>query len=122
VTKEAVEKARGGGGPTLIEAVTYRIGAHSSSDDPTRYRSTEEVEQWKQRDPIERFRKYLREKNLWTEEFEARIQSELDEQIGQAIKEAEAAPAPSVETIFEDVYAQMPWHLRQQLDSLIRRP
>lgn len=122
VTREAVEKARVGGGPTLIEAVTYRIGAHSSSDDPTRYRSKEEVEEWKRRDPIERFKKYLREKNIWTEEFEAQLQSELNDQIGQAVQEAEAAPSPPVETIFEDVYAQMPWHLRQQFDSLKSLP
>lgn len=121
VTKEAVEQARSGGGPTLTEAVTYRIGAHSSSDDPTRYRSSEEVEAWKQRDPVERFKQYLKEKNIWTEEFEAQLQDELNERISQAIKEAEAAPAPSVETIFEDVYAQTPWHLRQQLDSLKNR-
>ncbi len=122
VTREAVEKARAGGGPTLIEAVTYRIGAHSSSDDPTRYRSNEEVEEWKRRDPIERFKKYLREKNIWTEEFEAQLQSEFNEQISQAIQETEAAPSPASETIFADVYAQMPWHLRQQLDALENLP
>lgn len=122
VTREAVEKARAGGGPTLIEAVTYRIGAHSSSDDPTRYRSNEEVEEWKRRDPLERFKKYLREKNIWTEEFEAQLQGALNEQISQAVQEAEAAPSPPVKTIFEDVYAQMPWHLRQQFDALKSLP
>ncbi len=118
VTKEAVEKARSGGGPTLIEAVTYRIGAHSSSDDPTRYRSNEEVEQWEKRDPIAYFQQYLQEKKIWSEELERNLQDELNEQIGQAVQEVEAAPSPPVETIFEDVYAQMPWHLRQQLDLL----
>src|SRR5207249_5328224 len=59
VTKAAADKARSGGGPTMIEAVTYRMGPHSSSDDPTRYRSKDEVDTWAKRDPIERVRKYV---------------------------------------------------------------
>src|SRR5438105_5718753 len=70
VTKAAVDKARGGGGPTLIEALTYRMGPHSSSDDPTRYRSKDEVEAWARRDPIDRMRKYLELKGLWSKDRE----------------------------------------------------
>ncbi len=120
VTKEAVEKARGGGGPTLIEAVTYRIGAHSSSDDPTRYRSSEEVERWKERDPLERFKKYLQEKKIWSEEWQSELEAQMNEEISQAIKEVEAAPPLTLEAIFTDVYREMPWHLQQQLDALQR--
>ncbi len=118
VAREAVEKARAGGGPTLIEAVTYRLEGHSSSDDPTRYRDEEEVQEWKKRDPIERFRKYLEREGLWNARKEAQLQEELNMQITQAIKEAEAAPLPSVESLFEDVYAEMPTHLKEQLAYL----
>jgi pyruvate dehydrogenase E1 component alpha subunit len=118
VTQEAVEKARAGGGPTLIEAITYRLEGHSSSDDPTRYRDGEEVQEWKKRDPLERFRKYLEIQGLWDARKEAQLQEELNLKITQAIQEAEAAPPPPIESLFEDVYAEMPLHLREQLRYL----
>lgn len=118
VVREAVDRARAGGGPTLIEAVTYRLEGHSSSDDPTRYRDEKEVQEWKKRDPIERFRKYLEREGLWNARKEAQLQEELNRQITQAIKEAEASPPPSVESLFEDVYAEMPPHLQEQLAYL----
>src|SRR5260370_14837586 len=65
---EAVDRARRGQGPTLIEAETYRLGAHSSSDDPTRYRDSREVEQWKARDPIEQFKARMIQRKLWSQE------------------------------------------------------
>ena len=118
VTKEAVEKARSGGGPTLIEAVTYRIGGHSTADDPTRYRDEREVAEWKKRDPIERFKLYLKKKGIWDQKYEEQLQAEIEQEISQAIKEAEAAPPPAPQTLFEDVYKEMPWHLKEQLDNL----
>ena len=66
-TKEAVERARSGGGPTLIEAYTYRLGAHTTSDDPTKYRQDEEVEQWQVKDPIRRMKAYLTKRGVWSE-------------------------------------------------------
>ncbi len=70
-TKEAIERAREGGGPTLIEAYTYRLGAHTTSDDPTKYREDEEVEKWKEKDPILRFKKISKKnKGILTEEWE----------------------------------------------------
>ena len=83
--KEAVEKARKGEGPTLIEAVTYRLGPHSSSDDPTRYRTKEELEAWQRRDPIIRFRRYLEKKGLWSESDEKRAQDDTNREIDEAI-------------------------------------
>jgi pyruvate dehydrogenase E1 component alpha subunit/2-oxoisovalerate dehydrogenase E1 component alpha subunit len=120
VAKAAVEKARSGSGPTLIEAITYRMEGHSSSDDPTRYRDEQEVKEWKKRDPIERFRKYLNLQSLWSTRKEAQLQEELNMQIAQAIQEAEAAPLPALESLFEDVYAEMPPHLKEQLAYLRR--
>src|SRR3982751_6624143 len=75
--KAAVDKARAGGGPTLVECETYRIGAHSSSDDPTRYRDEREVETWRKRDPIEAFRARLVAANLWTEAKDADLREKL---------------------------------------------
>ncbi len=116
-TSKAADKARGGGGPTLIECITYRLESHSTSDDWTRYRTSEEVEEWKKQDPILRFQTYLREKGLLDEKEDATIQAEIDAQIAAAVKEAEAAPQPSVESMFEDVYSEMPWNLKEQLES-----
>ncbi len=121
-SQQAVDRARAGEGPTLIEAVTYRIGAHSSSDDPTRYRSEEEVEKWRQRDPLDRYKHYLKQRAIWTPAFENQLQDELNTQITQAIAEAEAAPPLTIDSLFADVYKEMPWHLREQLDTLKQTP
>jgi pyruvate dehydrogenase E1 component alpha subunit/2-oxoisovalerate dehydrogenase E1 component alpha subunit len=118
--QQAVDRARTGGGPTLIEAVTYRIGAHSSSDDPSRYRSEEEVEKWRKRDPVDRYKNYLKQRHIWSQEFESQILEELNTKITQAINEAESAPTLTLDSLFEDVYAELPWHLREQLESLKR--
>lgn len=119
-TREAVARARAGEGPTLIEAETYRMGAHSSSDDPTRYRDEAEVEVWRARDPIERLRQALVERNVWDAEREAALKAELADEVGKAVREAEAFGPPAVESLFEDLYTELPWHLREQRDELVR--
>lgn len=120
VTKEAVDHARGGGGPTLIEAVTYRIGGHSSSDDPTRYRDESEVEEWQDRDPITRLRKHLEAAELWDDSKQDALENELNDEISAAIREAEAAEPPPIESIFEDVYADLTPNLKEQSEYLKR--
>jgi pyruvate dehydrogenase E1 component alpha subunit len=117
-TKEAVDKARKGGGPTLIEAVTYRMGPHSSSDDPKRYRTEEELAEWQKRDPLVRFRKYLEKKGVWSEAEEKKAQDDANRELDEAIAYAEKLPKPALETLFTDVYAEMPWHLEEQLRQL----
>lgn len=117
--KEAVDRARAGEGPTFIEAVTYRIGAHSSSDDPTRYRDPKEVEIWKARDPLERYTRFLLEHDYMTESEMDEVRGELSREIAVAVKEAESMPPPERDTLFDDVYAQMPWHLREQREELL---
>ncbi len=117
-TKEAVEKARKGGGPTLIEAVTYRMGPHSSSDDPKRYIAEQELEEWQKRDPITRFRRYLEKKQIWSETDEKKAQEEVNRELDEAIAYAEQIPRPALETLFTDVYAEIPWHLEEQLHEL----
>ena len=119
VTREAVERARRGEGPTLIEAFTYRMGPHSTSDDPTRYRPPAEIEEWKKKDPIDRFRLYLQRKGLLTAENDERIRKQIEEQVDVQVKEAEKVPPPQVQTLIEGVYAQIHWILREQMDELL---
>ncbi len=122
VIKDAVDRARAGEGATFIEALTYRIGPHSSSDDPTRYRSEEEVETWRKRDPIKRFENYLRNATLLDDARLAEIEKGIDAQISAAIVEVEKFPLPARETLFTDVFAQTPRHLREQQEELQKLP
>ena len=112
---EAVERARSGGGPTLIESVTFRMGGHSSSDDPTRYRDATLVELWEKRDPVARFSAWLRGKGLLTDALVEQWTREINDEISAAVTAAEALPPPGIETIFTDVYAEMPPHLVEQM-------
>jgi len=114
-TRDAVERARSGGGPTLLEAVTYRLGPHSSSDDPSRYREEAEVAPWRARDPLVVFRRYLERAATWDDAREAALEQEIGDEITRAVAEAERAPPPGRETLFTDVYADLPWNLREQM-------
>lgn len=114
-TRRAVERARAGEGPTLVEAVTFRMGGHSSSDDPTRYREAERVAEWERRDPIVRFRAHLRERGLVGDGDEEAWTVEMNDEVGAAVREAEALPPPALETLFADVYANMPAHIEEQM-------
>jgi pyruvate dehydrogenase E1 component alpha subunit len=117
--KEAVDRARSGGGPSFVEALTYRMGPHSSSDDPKRYRPAAEEEEWKRKDPIDRFRKYLQKQGIWTEAFEKETWDQAREAVNAAVKEVEKAGPPAVHTMFEEVYKEMPAELAEQRDGLI---
>jgi pyruvate dehydrogenase E1 component alpha subunit len=119
VVGEAVERARKGGGPTLVEGVTYRHGAHSTSDDDTRYREAREAEAWRRRDPIDRFQRYLRARRLWDDAKEATLQQSVAARVQEAVADAEAAPPPLLESLFDDVYQDLPWHLQEQRQDLV---
>ena len=114
--RRAVDKARSGEGPTLVDCVTFRMGGHSSSDDPTRYREAALVAEWERRDPVTRLRAFLTQRGLLKAGDEEAWVSEINEEISAAVKAAEALPPPPVESIFSDVYATMPAHLREQMD------
>jgi pyruvate dehydrogenase E1 component alpha subunit len=122
VLGDAFAKARSGGGPTFVESVTYRIGAHSTSDDPTRYRSEAEVEAWKKKDPLDRLRKHLVGKGLLDDARDAELEKELQEEISPAIKKVEELPPPSRATMFDDVYATPTWNLVEQRELLEKMP
>ncbi len=119
VAKAAVERARKGDGPTLIETVTYRMASHSSSDDASRYRDAKEYEAWKKKDPIARFQLYLKHKKLWSEAFEQETVEAAKAQIAEAVEAAEARENPGVQTLFEDVYMNLTPQLRAQREELL---
>jgi pyruvate dehydrogenase E1 component alpha subunit len=124
VTDQAVKKAKSPGEderrPTLIEAVQYRFGAHTTADDPTVYRDEEEVERWKARDPIPRMETFLLETGRIDREGVEAVGDRVEEEVADAIDAAEAAPSPEPEEIFAHVYEGMPRRLEQQLDYLER--
>jgi 2-oxoisovalerate dehydrogenase E1 component subunit alpha len=113
VTAEAAKRAREGGGPTLIEAITYRMGPHTTSDDPTRYRDAAEVESWRARDPIDRVRAYL-ERESYDPGFFAEVDREAEE-LGASVRAAcLAIPEPDLAAWFDNVYAEQTGELRSQ--------
>lgn len=114
-TNQALEKARSGKGPTFLECFTYRVGDHTTSDDASRYRSQQEVDEWKRKDPIERLRKYMETKGLWTKDYEDILRKDFEEQVGHAINEAESRSPQALEDIFNYMYAKMPARLAEQL-------
>jgi TPP-dependent pyruvate/acetoin dehydrogenase alpha subunit len=121
-SREAYARARAGEGPTLIELFTYRAGPHSSSDDPTRYRGNE-AESWlsEDKDPIARARRYMQSLGIWTEAYENQVWEEARTRINLATSEAEATAEPSWDSLFEDVYAELPPALIRQRDELIEK-
>ncbi|MFO0571528.1 MAG: thiamine pyrophosphate-dependent dehydrogenase E1 component subunit alpha [Polyangiaceae bacterium] len=122
VTREAVRRAAEGQGATLIEAITYRMGGHSTSDDPTRYRDKALLEPWSDRDPLGRLRGYLDRQGLFPEAEELKFRSEVDARLKEAVDVAEKTHTPALETLFDDVYASLPWHLEEQKAELLAGP
>nr|PZN23394.1 MAG: 3-methyl-2-oxobutanoate dehydrogenase [Pseudomonadota bacterium] len=120
--RKALERGIRGQGATLIEAITYRMGGHSTSDDPNRYRGSEVLEPWASRDPIGRVRAYLEKRELWDGAAEERLIAEIDKEFREAVAVAERTPLPPLESMFEDVYERPPWHLLEQRAQLLNGP
>ncbi|MBA3397870.1 MAG: thiamine pyrophosphate-dependent dehydrogenase E1 component subunit alpha [Deltaproteobacteria bacterium] len=119
VASEAIERARAGEGPTLIEALTYRVQGHSSSDDPSVYRDPKEPEIWEKKDPLNRLRGYLRHKGMWNEARETELSAQYNQEITDALAASDGKHAPPIESIFDDVYEELPWNLREQREYLM---
>jgi len=123
--KWAAERARSNGGPTLIEFFTYRAEGHSTSDDPSGYRPTNEAKLWPLGDPIERLKAHLLAIGEWDEERHAAMIAECDAAVRAAQKESEKIGIlpqqgkDNIETMFDDVYAEVPWHLTEQRDAAL---
>jgi len=120
VAQWATARARRNLGPTLVEYVTYRVGAHSTSDDPSAYRPKTESETWPLGDPVMRLKNHLIARELWSEERHRQAEAEVLDDVISAQKEAErrgtlhSGGRPSAREMFEGVFAEMPPHLRRQ--------
>jgi pyruvate dehydrogenase E1 component alpha subunit len=118
-THKAVERARAGGGPTLIEACTYRVSFHNTSDNPREYRDEAEVVAAVANDPIERVRRYATDAGIWSAEEEARISDEISTELNAAYKKVADLPRPGPEAIFEHVFDELPTRVRRQRDDVL---
>ncbi|WP_018599180.1 pyruvate dehydrogenase (acetyl-transferring) E1 component subunit alpha [Mycobacterium sp. 155] len=119
VMAEAAERARHGGGPTLIEAITYRMGPHTTSDDPTRYRSGDEVQDWAARDPISRYRTYLESVGVYTERLQERVAARSHRLCAELREAIVGGPDHDPAELFDTVYAEITPELARQRDELL---
>ncbi|MFL6157986.1 MAG: thiamine pyrophosphate-dependent enzyme, partial [Marmoricola sp.] len=117
VTQRALEYTREGNGPMLVEAYTYRMGAHTTTDDPTRYRMSEELEYWKLKDPIQRVKVYLTRQGLADTEFFDSVERDADEMGAYLRDGCRALPDPDPLSIFDQVYAEQTDELAEQRDG-----
>lgn len=118
VTKHARERAINGGGPMLIEMMTYRYGPHTmAGDDPTRYRTSDLDSKWEKKDPLVRFRKYLERKGLWSEEEENQVIEQAKKDIREAIKKADAQPKQKVTDLISIMFEELPTNLQEQMEQ-----
>ena len=118
VTAAAVARARAGDGPTLVEARTYRMWAHTTADDPTRYQNPDVLKRWEKRDPIARVQKYLAARNQWDDETAAAWEAEIAAEIDGAFERAEAYPKPTADAIYDHVFAEPTPALERQRAAL----
>jgi pyruvate dehydrogenase E1 component alpha subunit len=118
VTAEAAARARAGAGPTLIEAVTYRLGPHTTSDDPSRYRTQDEVDRWAARDPIPRYRAYLQGQGLWSARLEERVAGRAKRMRAELRDAVFDAPDFDIDDVFTTVYAEITPGLQMQRQQL----
>jgi len=117
--QNAIDNARSGGGPYLIEALTYRLGDHTTADDASRYRDTEEVEKQKKFDPIKRLRSYLSNAGLWSDEEESALIQECEQKVEQAVKDYLNTLAQPAQAMFDYLYAELPASLQTQYDEIV---
>jgi pyruvate dehydrogenase E1 component alpha subunit len=118
--RDAVERARGGGGPTLIEAVCYRIGPHGTADDPSLYRADTDAEEWRRIEPIARFRRWLEHNGLYEEGCEERFRDEARTLIGESMARIEADAPPPSRTVIDGVYADTPDAIVRHFEAMER--
>jgi 2-oxoisovalerate dehydrogenase E1 component alpha subunit len=117
--ERALAKARAGEGPTLIEALTYRMHDHTTADSAARYRSDDEVEAMRQRDPLTRTRAYLASNNLWSDDDEQRLQEECAQEVDAAVATYQACEPEGPEAMFDSLYKSLPSQLVAQRDAAI---
>jgi len=119
VMQQAIERARAGQGPTLVEALTYRIGSHTTADDATRYRDAAEVESWRAKDPIARFQRFLVQRDVLTPEQDQQLIASVEAEMNAAVSEAEAMPPPAPDEFFDHMAAHLSPRLQEQRADLL---
>lgn len=119
-SKQALDQVRSGGKPFLIEALTYRMENHTTADDASKYRSEEEVKYWEDRDPIKRMKAFLMSKKLWDEEKEKTMLDEVTAMVDGEVQKLEAMSPPEPSLLFDHMYGELPWNLKEQRDELLR--
>jgi pyruvate dehydrogenase E1 component alpha subunit/2-oxoisovalerate dehydrogenase E1 component alpha subunit len=117
--ERAVARARSGEGPSLLVLKTYRMLGHSSSDDPTKYRDEAEVRAWAARDPVQRYERYLSDRGILASGERRRVEAEILAEIDAVIHEQEGAPRMPLKSLVEDVYADVPRHLRREYNAFL---
>jgi len=117
-TRDALERARSGGGPSFIEAVTYRLGDHTTADDARRYRDPEEVAAWQQKDPMIRTRRYLENKGLWDDDRQRTAEERAKAIVQEVVRAAEGIEKPTTDDIFNFTFAELPAEIARQRDTL----
>jgi pyruvate dehydrogenase E1 component alpha subunit len=120
VMQQAIERARSGQGPTLVETLTYRIGAHTTADDPTRYRQPEEVEAWRAKDPILRFQRFLMSRGMLSEAENEQLVAAVEEEINEAVHAAEIMPPMAPDSFFDYTSATLTARQQEQRADLLR--
>jgi pyruvate dehydrogenase E1 component alpha subunit len=115
-TRQALDLARSGGGPTFIECFTYRLSHHTTADDAGRYRSSDEVAAWRKRDPLERLRRFLEKRGDWNEQYQQELERKTRETIDQAVREAESAAPAERSDIFRSVFERCTRRQTKQLE------
>jgi pyruvate dehydrogenase E1 component alpha subunit len=116
--EKALKKARAGHGPTLIEAFTYRMSDHTTSDAAKRYRTDNEVDKWKELDPILRLRKYMQHNKIWDEKYENTVRTKMKQKVENAVERFESMSNPEIDDLFKYIFDEMPPGLKAQLDEL----
>ncbi len=120
--REGVRRAAAGEGPTFLELMTYRLGGHSTSDDPRIYRTEEEVASHRDTDPITKLRAYIDQRHAWNDDLDGDWRAVCDAEVKECVRVAEAKPQPELRDMFTDVYAEQPWHLREQEAECVEGP
>ena len=120
-TREALNRARAGEGPTFIEAVTYRLRMHTTADDPGRYQSEEQLKLWEKRDPMIRFKKYLEDKGIWDESRQTELDETIKKQIESAVKAFESRKDFKMDTPFEYIYGTKHSRIEEQRTEFLKK-
>jgi pyruvate dehydrogenase E1 component alpha subunit len=117
-TKDALEKARSGGGPTLIECFTYRMGDHTTADDASRYRPKEDLEKWKEKDPLLRLKLYMEKKSIWNQQYEDEVRKTTTEFVDGEIKKEETAVLPDQKDIINFTYEELTQRQKKEIADI----